>query len=438
MRYLITKFFPAILILLTSIELFSFDAQETRVDSLIESSMTTLQGEPLKSLKLLNEIPILGKSKDLIYYKMALNYFLIEDYDKSLELLLKIDPYRSGKFDLFCPLLINVFISKGDLDRVEKNFYRCRDTNLGKTFFNGNFIQMLINLRSGDRDTIGGKYLSELSHKLNDIDEMKSWFKMGIFLNQQNILLDNLDKIPEAAYQSRTIRGLMASAYYRSNDNEKAKRFVKGVQTANSENMLGNLKLLDKKDELAWGHFNVAYKKVNSSFNAIKRLVPLAWKLERYEEGLKFINNIKNKNSLTDLLEIAYLFKNKKYTKGFSKLLKNYSETIRNPPLISLVLGMNFSLMTKNNREFKIYAYKACERGNKIACYLHMQHFYWKNFNDIIDGKRSESFQTNIDYKKLMSKNEDIPKIKETVIINQTEIDELDNAAAEKNLLKSF
>ena len=57
--------------------------------------------------------------------------------------------------------------------------------------------------------TIGGKYLSELSHKLNDIDEMKSWFKMGIFLNQQNILLDNLDKIPEAAYQSRTINFFM-------------------------------------------------------------------------------------------------------------------------------------------------------------------------------------------------------------------------------------
>ena len=66
---------------------------------------------------------------------------------------------------------------------------------------------MLINLRNGDRDTIGGRYLSELSHKLNNIDQIKSWFKMGIFLNQQNILLDNLDKIPERAYQSRTVRG---------------------------------------------------------------------------------------------------------------------------------------------------------------------------------------------------------------------------------------
>ena len=40
--------------------------------------------------------------------------------------------------------------------------------------------------------------------------------------------------------------------------------------------------------------------------------------------------------------------------------------------------------------------------------------------------------------KKFLTKNKENPKIKETVIINQAEIDELDNAVAEKRLLKSF
>ena len=71
------------------------------------------------------------------------------------------------------------------------------------------------------------------------------WMKLALYLGEENIVLDNIDRLPQEQYESSIIRELLALLYYRVGNDEMAGRFAESIESANGDNIKGRLPEFD-------------------------------------------------------------------------------------------------------------------------------------------------------------------------------------------------
>jgi len=388
-----------------------------------------VNGNLKKAKYLLDEIESPGNLEPLIMRYKALIYFLMDDYPNSKKIL-ENPHYESVIWDQeSCLLKIINNIALNDLKQLEKDYKSCKYLTFDYTKNRHLWLDYMVNLKL-QKVTPYSKD-SELNLRIffAEIETIKIWLKKNIYLNQEALNIDKLYALPKFAFRNKSVREIIGLSYYRMGNEKKALDFIEDINSANANNIKGIINLKQKKYELSFGHFQLALKKKENSSNALKRAIPLAWMLEKYEIGLDLLKRITfDDNTPFKRLAIESAFKIQlgqiKKTERDLRYLNN--EFRGNMPLKVMLANSYVALNLSNMKDVKKYSSLACKKFDGLNCWIFMQLFVWDNLDKIIDEDKKTRTDTllGLDFLKKRAKLEPLD---ENPIIDQSYIEELDS-----------
>jgi hypothetical protein len=366
---------------------------------------------------------------------LALISFIEGEFDTSLKYL--NNPLLSGDIKYYarvCSLKMAIHLAKADSKAFRKDQAICNELNsrYGKNDFVWTETLSLILL--GFENILDKGIIRSLRRVYGTIEYIQVWMKLALFVNQEDIIIDTIDELPIRTYQSKKIRELIAFAFYRKQNYEKAQAFIEDINTPNADNIRGNIMLKDNKLELAYGHFQLALSKRENSVNALERSIPLSWKLKQWEKGFNFTQRLFKKNqdqNKKDALLAAFQIQKDDF-KGAGKKLEKLNKTYINfPPRKIQLMNSYNSLRQQDMNSLLFYSKVACNKGDGTNCWIYQQLLRWENLGQTIE--RDEKVITkDFSVDQLKSK----PKIKplsESIIIDQSDIEEIDSQDTKLN-----
>jgi hypothetical protein len=365
-------------------------------------------------------MPVLNRYQSIIY-------FLRGDYFKSVKVMERIPDTLAHKREN-CILMTMQYLV---LDREEKlkttlkNCISMTETNQENDFF---WPELFSKLKLKDPAVLNGKSINSFRYSLNDNEFIRIWMKSAIYLNKEEIVIKLLKYLPKRAYSSPSIRELIGLIYYRTGSMEKSYSFVEDLNTPNAENIKGNINLQEKKYELAFGHFKLALNKKNNSLNALERVIPLAWILGLWDEGLSFIKYIDYgvlKVEEVDALRLAFNIRKgdlRRSTKLMNLMQERFGEQT---PLKIDLMSSYLSLLNFNQDMAHEFSHRACKKFDAINCFIKNSLLTWENFGKTINRDELVFSSVETTLEDLKSKKE-IRPILEELKIDPSDIDELD------------
>lgn len=380
------------------------------------------------------------RDKERSIYRVKLRYlalisFIEGDFKKSLDYL--NNPLLSKDLKYYakiCSLKMAVHLSRADSKSFSEDQKICNEVN--SRFDRNDFVwtETLSLILLGIDNILDRGVIRSLKRVYGTIEYIQTWMKLALFTNQEDIILNSIEELPARTYQSKKIRELIAFAFYRKQEYEQAQAFIEDINTPNTDNIRGNIMLRDNKLELAYGHFQLALSKRDNSVNALERSIPLSWKLKQWEKGLTFTKrlfqseNIRNKK---DTLKIAFLIQMDQFDEA-ERLLDRLNKTYINfsPKKIMLMNSYN-SLRLKNMNDLRFFSKSACDRGDGTNCWIFQQLIRWENLGQTIErDEKVLSKDFNVDD---LKKTVDIKPLTESVIIDQSDIEEIDSQNVKLN-----
>ena len=264
------------------------------------------------------------------------------------------------------------------------------------------------------------------------------WLKTGLYLNKEKDLLNLLSVLPENSYQSKRLREIIAFMYLRSGnagDKAKALSFIDDIDSANAENIKGNINLQNKEYELAFGHFRLALQKKQDSTNSVERAIPLAWLLSQWKDGLAMLDN--NVNRTLDprnkrAIRIAFLIREKRFAEAEKELTLLKIDFQQEPPFEVNIMDSYVSLIQGatekkfDPRKVEESTEKACRSFDGISCWISLQMTMWENLGKTIKRDDLVYSDKEMTIDSLKEKKPVMP-LKETITVDQRDIEELDS-----------
>ena len=369
---------------------------------------------------------------DLKYIKqryLALIYFIKDDYPKAWSIL--NTPYFNhsaiGRQET-CVLRIVTQIALRHLDSLESQLQECYSHLLPYATNDHLWPEILVRLALENKNYLNGNFLLTYDAPMTSAADVRIWAKALLYLNKEQLINTTIDKLDEEAFQSHRTRELLGLLYYRAGNMDLAAKLIEGVDTANAENIRGNLKLSNKEYELAYGHFKLAQKYKKNSINAIARSIPLAWTLGQWEEGIELLNrysgnNINEINKLA--LKAAFYLRLEKYDIA-SEILELVNSLLKSslPKTISLMHAY-LALELKQDFEFQKHTDLACKKMDGISCWLQQQSIIWDNPTTLLSSE-GQILATQMTEIEEMSNTTINQPLEEALEITQEELEELD------------
>lgn len=370
---------------------------------------------------------------------ISLIKFINGRYKESLEILEAPQLNNIGQFSKVCMVKIINMMALNKTDQLKEEAVRC----MGETEkFSKNdqyWLDTMIKLKLKDSIGLKRNMMTDVEQTLNNDEMSRLWLKTGLYLNKESELIGILSLLPEQSYQSKKIREIIAFMYLRKGEKDKAISFIDDVDSANAENIKGNINLYDKQFELAFGHFKLALMKKSDSENALERGLPLAWLLNQFEDGLSMLNNVSNRNldeRKKMAIKVAFLIRLKKFDEAADTLtiLKNKFQNI-SPFEVNLMdtylqLMMASTHESKNRkidkRKIEETSEAACKSFDGINCWIALSLVHWDNLGKTIKREEVILNEKEVDLENL-KKPMDINPLKEAISIDQKDIEELDS-----------
>jgi hypothetical protein len=296
------------------------------------------------------------------------------------------------------------------------------------------WLDSMIKLKTSDKAGLKKNLLTDVEYTISDDEMSKLWLKTGLYLNKEAELLELINLLPESSYESKKLREIIAFMYLRTGDSKKALAFVDDIDSANAENIKGNINLSNKEYELAFGHFRLALQKKQDSSNALERAIPLAFILNQWEDGLSMLNNISTRNldpRNKAAVRIAFLIREKQFLVAQKELTLLKISFQYEPPFevnimdtyVNLVLGDKEKGFDR--RKVEDSAEKACKAFDGISCWIAMQYIQWENLGKTI--KRDEAVFVDKELTvAFLKEKQAVNPLVENISIDQSDIEELD------------
>lgn len=365
---------------------------------------------------------------------LAMIHFIEGRFDKSIAELNDKRVNDNNYYTQTCLLRIINFMALNDVASINREKKACAFYT-SKFSRNDQFwLDSMIKLKSSDKAGLKKNLLTDVEYTISDDEMSKLWLKTGLYLNKEAELLELITLLPENSYESKKLREIIAFMYLRSGDAKKALAFVDDIDSANAENIKGNINLSNKEYELAFGHFRLALQKKQDSSNALERAIPLAFILNQWEDGLSMLNNISTRNldpRNKAAVRIAFLIREKQFLVAQQELTLLKIAFQNEPPFevnimdtyVNLVLGDKEKDFDR--RKVEDSAEKACKAFDGISCWIAMQYIQWENLGKTI--KRAEPIFNDKEITVASLKEKQIinPLI-ESISIDQGDIEELD------------
>lgn len=365
---------------------------------------------------------------------LAIIYFINGRFDKSLAELNDKRINNNNYYIQNCLLRLINFMAVNDIASINREKGACQFYTAKYSRNDQAWLDSMITLKSADAKAINKNLLTDVEATLNDDEMARLWLKTGLYLNKEKDLLNLLSILPESSYQSKRLREIVAFMYLRSGESKKALAFIDDVDSANAENIKGNINLANKEYELAFGHFRLALQKKQDSTNSLERAIPLAWMLNQWNDGLMMLANVSNKNldpRNAQAIKIAFLIREKRFLDAQRELTLLKISFQNEPPFevnimdtyVNLVLGENDKAYDK--RRVEESAEKSCKSFDGMSCWVSLQYIQWDNLGKTIkrtDDIYSDKSMTieSLKEKKL------IEPLVEPKYIDQADIEELD------------
>jgi hypothetical protein len=368
------------------------------------------------------------KLKPVIHRYLAILNFMTSDFEKTYFYLSQPELQNLPHYAKICTLKV---LSEIVLDKtvdLEDDWARCQVENPGN-FREKNLIwlETLVQLKLKPKEGITKIPFKRLKLASLDNDELKVMLKLALYLNQEKIVMEQLPELSFDQLQDTEVRELAGQVFFRMGALARSYRFVEDLKSPNSENIKGNLYLLRNKFELAYAQFKLALEQKQNSQNAMERLLPLAWLLGDWEGGSKYSEMViaspqTQINKLT--LTAAFLMQKGDYDKA-DRVLTNIAEKSRRGTEIEVTQLASFNALMQNKPDIvRKQANMSCAQYDLVNCWVLFQLGQWDAFPLTI--RRDEKLSEKRDWEKLIKENIDQP-IKETVYVNQIDIEEMDD-----------
>ena len=368
------------------------------------------------------------KLRPVIFRYLAILNFMTSDFQKTFDYLTLPELQNLPHFAKICTLKVLSEIVLNKTSLLEDDWARCQLENPGN-FRDKNLIwlETLVQLKLKPKEGITKIPFKRFKIASLDTDETKVMLKLALYLNQEALVIDQLPEMTVDQLQDPEVRELAGQIFFRTGQLAKSYRFVEDLKSPNSENIKGNLYLLRNKYELAYAQFKLALEQKQNSQNAMERLLPLAWLLGDWEGGSKYSEMViaspqTQINKLT--LTAAFLMQKGDYDKA-DRVLLTISERSRRGAEIDVTQLASFTALMQNKPDVvRKQAGLSCEQYDLVNCWVLFQLGQWDAFPLTI--RREEKLSEKRDWEKLVKEDFNQP-IKETVYVNQIDIEEMDD-----------
>lgn len=368
------------------------------------------------------------KLRPVIYRYLAILNFMTSDFEKTYQYLTLPELQNMPHYAKICTLKVLSEIVLNKTVDLEDDWARCQLENPGN-FREKNLVWLETLVQLKLKPAVGSTKIPFKRLKLAalDNDELKVMLKLALYLNQEQLVMDQLPELTVDQLQDSEVRELAGQIFFRVGALAKSYRFVEDLKSPNSENIKGNLYLLRNKYELAYAQFKLALEQKINSQNAMERLLPLAWLLGDWEGGSKYAEMVIaspqtqiNKMTLT----AAFLMQKGDYDKA-DKVLHTIAERSRRGAEIDVTQLASFTALMQNKPDLvRKQANMSCEQYDLVNCWVLFQLGQWDAFPLTI--RREEKISEKRDWEKLVKEDFNQP-LKETVYVNQIDIEEMDD-----------
>lgn len=441
------------------------DIFDELVENQIEEVMQSLEGnarsEDLRALKLAKLALINGNLKEAQFHLNRVNEFkskvgvikkryqaiisfIDNDYQSSIDALNQLQSMRATESGQYCLLKLIAHMGLNDQKNLQKEQLKCLFESEPKSKNELFWLNSMLNLYNQKTSSLNRDLYSNAEKILGDPEIAKLWLKINLYLNRENDALKTLISLPESAYESYKVRELVAFMYYRAKNYERAMSFIEDIDSVNAENIKGNIRIIDKAYELAFGHFKLALQKKADSINALEKGIPLAWILGQWADGVSMLNNVSGAqiadNRTKKALQTAFQIRLKEYKNAKNNLLQLRNEFQNAPPSEVLIMESYLSIIEANKKEIEDKTEASCKSFDGMSCYLAAQTIMWNNLGHFLkEAKDTEITESKSEFNvdQLRSKSEEKP-LEEEIFIDQRDIEELDSVDAFKNGLVDF
>jgi tetratricopeptide (TPR) repeat protein len=398
-------------------------------DELKKVKYFLLNGEIRQAKILLSKLAYTRtKLKPVIYRYLGIISFIEGDFEKTYNYLSLPALQNIPHYGKICVLKVLSQIILTKLNQLEENWEKCQLENPDK-FRERNLIWMetLVQLKLNPRAGITKVPFKQIKIASFTADEAKVLIKLALYLNQENLIVDQMTELTLDQLQDPEIRELAGQVFFRTGALAKSYHFVEDLNSPNSENIKGNLYILRDKYELAYAQFKLALEQKQNSQNAMERLLPLAWLLRDWEGGSKYSEQVLSSpqtqiNKLT--LVAAFLMQKGQYTEA-SRVLDAIAQRSRRGTEIEVTQLRSFTELMQNKPDVvSKQASLSCSQYDIINCWVQFQLAQWDSFP--LTLRREDKLEEGKEWERLLKSDLKEP-LSETVFVNQLDIEEMDD-----------
>ena len=364
----------------------------------------------------------------------ALSAFMQNDYLKTYNNIKSERLNLISSYEEICLLRLLSLFALGknhpDYNKISPEYDNCRVITNKYTNTDHFWLTNMKNIATGDIAKLPGSKLTDFTSILVNDDTTRLWMKLALYSNREKLILKNIGLLPEESYRNIGIRELLGMAYYRDGNLDRAKEFLEDLNTPNADNIRGDMALTKREWELAYGHFRLALKRKDDSLNALERAIPLTWLLEQWQDGLDLISRYvgEDYDPIKLLaLETSLRIRLGQYDKADANLRYLTSKLLGSAPLDIQLMKSFVSLMRGDLKQLKESSAIACKSFDGLNCWIADQLLVWDDLSKT--SKRTDEVNASIksvDFMMSEAKN-DITPLREKVLIDQRDIEELDS-----------
>lgn len=368
------------------------------------------------------------KFKPIALRYLAMLHFIEGDFEKVRVALARPELSTIPHYSKICGMKVLTDIILSKTLNLEDDWGRCKVEN-SITFKEGNLVwlETLIQMKLNPNHGITRVPFRRMKLMSLSVDDVKMLLKLSLYLNQESLVEGQLNDLTQEQIQDPEIRELVGQIYFRMGIFSKSYKFVEELKSPNSENIKGNLYVLRDKYELAYAQFKLALEQKQNSQNAMERLLPLAWLLGDWENGVKYSERViaspqTQINKLTVLA--SFLLQQGNYSRSREILNQIVSRSGRWAETDVTQLYSFVSLMENKPQDVIKQAKMSCQNFDLTNCWVLYQMQQWESFPNTM--LRGDVVPSQNEWEKL-TKEDIVSPINETLFVNQLDIEEMDD-----------
>jgi tetratricopeptide (TPR) repeat protein len=367
-----------------------------------------------------------------IYRYLAILSFIEGNYEKTDEYLSIKELQNIPEFGKICLLKTLTEIVLNRNDSLKQTWSKCYAYNARDA--TDNYLiwpEMMVEFKLRPQEGMTRKTLERYKLSLLNNEDTKIILKIALYLNQEEVVLEQIPELNLTQLQDSEIRELVGQIYFRKGNLQKSYLFIEDLTSPNAINIVGNLHLMKKNYEKAFDQFKQALKLKPNSQNALERILPLAWILGDWESAFNYAYELpSNEETMANKLTLlaAFSLEQGDYEKSEKYLQKVVNNDQKGERLQVTQLGSFLSIMQKDDMKARKYSWMSCQQNDLINCWLLFQFSQWENFSITIT--RKDKFTIQSQWQGLKEKEINQP-LQEKVYISQKDIEELDDKLIE-------